>query len=86
MVTVSFFTTFCKVMNMHASSLAQPNIILSSIVHFKIFFKGVVFSFMILVNFEIKRLASFHNDAFQTSQAKRHKIIYVVYFTKLQVT
>ena len=29
-------------------------------------FKGVVFSCMILVNFEIKRLASFHNDAFQT--------------------
>ena len=35
---------------------------------------------MILVNFEIKRLASFHNDAFQTSQAKRHNITYVVYF------
>ena len=29
---------------------------------------------MIVVNFEIKRLASFHSGAFQTSQAKRYNI------------
>ena len=35
---------------------------------------------MILVNSEIKRLASFHNDTFQTSQAKRHNITCGIFY------